>query len=186
MTDEMDAPTVLLQDTNGRSLLCYLEHTLDLKGQEYGLLQPVDAPVVFFTWEDPEDEEPILVEDDAAIEVVFSTAKAVLSEQNLTLLRTAVTLTAEGDLPDIDDLEGEEADIFGSEEEDLEEFQLLATFFHNDQEYAVYTPLEPFLIVARLENGEPKLLSQEEYDAIEPLIEEHLALEDDTEDDDAN
>jgi hypothetical protein len=62
--------------------------------------------------------------------------------------------------------------------DDVEEFQWLASFFHEETEYAVYTPLDPFFIVARLnERGEPELLDPEELEQIEdllPSIEEQL------------
>ncbi len=181
----MDTPTVLLHDTDGRSLLCFLERSLMLDDQPYGLLQPVDAPAVIFSWED-DGEEPVPVEDEDAIKTIFPTAKAVLEEQNLTLLATAITLTVEGDLPDVEDDDGDDsAELNGAdrhhvdEEEDLdeeaEEFQLLAIFYHQQQEYGVYTPLDPFLIVARLDNDEPQLISPEEYERIEPLLEAALA-----------
>lgn len=156
-----------------------------LDDQPYGLLQPVDAPAVIFSWED-DGEEPVPVEDEDAIKTIFPTAKAVLEEQNLTLLATAITLTVEGDLPDVEDDDGDDsAELNGAdrhhvdEEEDLdeeaEEFQLLAIFYHQQQEYGVYTPLDPFLIVARLDNDEPQLISPEEYERIEPLLEAALA-----------
>ncbi|NJM56970.1 MAG: DUF3727 domain-containing protein [Synechococcales cyanobacterium RU_4_20] len=179
----MDAPTVLLHDTDGRSLLCFLERSLVLEGQPYGLLQPVDAPAVIFSWQD-DDEEPVPVEEDSELKALFPTAKAVLEEQNLTLLPTAITLTVEGDLPDLEDEEDEEADLNGADhygfddEDELdeeEEFQLLAIFYYQEREYGIYTPLDPFLIVARLENEEPKLISEEEYARIEPLLEAELA-----------
>lgn len=177
MTAEMDAPTVLLNDDEGRSLLCYIEHELDINGETYGLLLPVDTPISIFTWpiSDSEDEDPMLVDDDDELATIFPIARAVLAEQNLTLLQTAVTLTVEGDLPDLEEEdEDEDEDL---PEGDTEEFELLATFFNEEQEYAIYTPMDPFLVVVRLEGGEPKLLSQEEFMAIEPLIEERLEAE---------
>ncbi len=182
----MDAPTVLLHDTDGRSLLCFLERPpFVLEGQPYGLLQPVDAPAVIFSWQD-DDEDPVPVEEESELKALFPTAKAVLEEQNLTLLPTAITLTVEGDLPDVEDEEDEEADLNGADhydvyddEEELEEeeFQLLAIFYYEEREYGIYTPLDPFLIVARMEDGEPKLISPEEYARIEPLLEAELAKE---------
>jgi hypothetical protein len=179
MTAEMDAPTVLLNDDEGRSLLCYIEHELDIKGTTYGLLLPVDTPINIFTWPmgDSEDEDPQLVDDEDELALILPIARAVLAEQNLTLLHTAVTLTVEGDLPDLDDEEDEDEDDLDLPEGDTEEFELLATFFNEEQEYAIYTPMDPFLVVVRLEDGEPKLLSQEEFMEIEPLIEERLADE---------
>jgi Protein of unknown function (DUF3727)/Protein of unknown function (DUF1292) len=164
-----DAPTVTLKDDQGRTLDCYVEQSLDLDNQDYVLLLPVDAPVEIFAWrEDGDEEEAVLVEDSSEIDAVFLTAKAVLEELNLTLKKTAVVLTVEGDLPDFEeDLEDEE-DEFGDEQEEL---QLLATFYNKDQEYAIYTPLDPYFILARLDaDGNPQLLSPEELKRLEPML----------------
>lgn len=167
----MDAPTVTLTDESGLKLTCYVEHSLDVDDQEYVLLLPVDSPVEIFAWQENGDEdEAILVEDQDTIEQVFPIAKAVLEEQNLTLKRTAVVLTVEGDLPELED-EETWAGVESDSSEDEEELQLLASFWHEEQEYAIYTPLDPYFILARLDdNGEPHLLSQEELKKIEPLL----------------
>lgn len=165
--DEFDQ-TVTLTDETGRQLECYLEQDVEVEGETYVLLVPVDTPVSIFTWPDEEEEEPILVDDDQEIEEIFDLAKAVLSEQNLILKRTAVALTVEGEIPELDELEDEDLD---SGEEERDEYQMLASFYCNQQEYAVYTPLDPLLILARVdENGEPKLLSPEEFERLEPLM----------------
>jgi hypothetical protein len=168
---DMDAQVVTLTDEAGRTLACSVEHSLDVDDQEYVLLLPIDAPIEIFAWqENGEDEdEAILVEDQAVIDLVFPIAKAVLEEQNLALKPTAVVLTVEGDLPDLDDEEEWAADV--NAEDEQEELQLLASFWHEEQEYAIYTPLDPYFILARLdEHGEPHLLSQEELKKIEPLL----------------
>ncbi len=175
------AKSVTVTDEFGRSLACYIEHSFELNDANYVLLLPVDAPVEIFAWAEDDEEEPIAIEDPDEIDEIFETAKAVLEEQNLTLKRTAVTLTVSGELPELEDeLESEE-----DEEEGYEELQLLASFYNEEQEYAIYTPLEPFFILARLdENGEPQLLSDEELEKLEPMLpslegmlEEHLFSE---------
>lgn len=167
----MDAPTVTLTDESGLKLTCYVEHSLDVDDQEYVLLLPVDSPVEIFAWQENGDEdEAILVEEQETIDQVFPIAKAVLEEQNLTLKRTAVVLTVEGELPELED-EETWAGVESDSEEDQEELQLLASFWHEEQEYAIYTPLDPYFILARLdEDGEPHLLSQEELKKIEPML----------------
>jgi hypothetical protein len=175
--DRADADVITLTDEKGRSLECYIEHSLSVDGQEYVLLLPVDTPIEIFAWEgDGEEEEAILVEDDAIIDEIFTTAQAVLSEQNLIIKNTAYALTVAGELPPV-----EESEIFTleieDEEADLEpeQLQLLASFYHQNQEYAVYTPLDPLLFFARITKlGEPKLLSPEEFRQVQPLLEEHL------------
>jgi hypothetical protein len=179
------AKSVTVTDEFGRSLACYVEHSFELNDENYVLLLPVDAPVEIFSWaEDDEDEEPIAIEDPDEIDEIFETAKAVLEEQNLTLKRTAVTLTVSGELPELED-EPESEEDEDEEEEGYEELQLLASFYNEEQEYAIYTPLDPFFILARLdENGEPQLLSDEELEKLEPMLpslegmsEEHLFSE---------
>lgn len=172
--DEIDVPTIVLTDDNGRTLTCYVERSLEVEEQEYVLLLPVDSPVEIFSWEpteDDDDEEAVLVEDESVIDQIFSVAKAVLEEQNLVLKRTALVLTVEGDIPELDEDEDAEFSGLDSLEDEQEEMQLLANFFFEEQEYAVYTPLDPFFILARLDDeGKPQLLSQEEMEKIEPLL----------------
>lgn len=175
--DRADAASITLTDEKGRSLECYVEHSLSVDDQEYVLLLPIDSPIEIFAWQDEgEEEEAVLVEDDETIDRVFSTAQAVLSEQNLIIKNTAYALTVVGELPPV-----EESEIFTLEIEDdeaelePEQLQLLASFYHEDQEYAVYTPLDPLLFFARITtSGKPELLSPEEFRKVQPLLEEHL------------
>lgn len=178
--DNDHAPTgsITLTDEKGRSLECYVEHSLTVDEQEYVLLLPVDSPIEIFAWEGDEDnEEAVLVEfDDAIIDDIFATAQAVLAEQNLVLKQTAYALTVAGDLPPVEEselftleIEDEEADL------EPEQLQLLANFYHEDQEYAIYTPLDPLLFFAKItKTGEPVLLSPEEFRKVQPLLEEQL------------
>jgi uncharacterized protein YrzB (UPF0473 family) len=180
---DIEGPTITLTDEAGRELLCYIEMTVDVDGQEYALVNPVDYPVDIFVWveTDDEEEEVLMPVEDADLNEVFATAQAVLAEQNLKLKRTGLSLTAEGDLPEVDEddvlvLEVEEA---GATDKEQEEYQLLATFFHEEQEYAIYTPIDPVLFVVRLIKGKnPELLSPEEFQvlqpSLQPFFEEHL------------
>lgn len=175
--DNARAGSIVLTDDKERSLSCYIEHSLSVDEQEYVLLLPVDSPVEIFAWQgDGEEEEAILVEDDTTIDEIFATAQAVLSEQNLQLKNTAYALTVAGELPPV-----EESELFTleieDEDEDLEpeQLQLLASFYYQDQEYAIYTPLDPLLFFARISaTGTPELLSPEEFRKVQPLLEEHL------------
>ncbi|MBW4480100.1 MAG: DUF3727 domain-containing protein [Tolypothrix brevis GSE-NOS-MK-07-07A] len=175
--DDAHAGSITLTDDKERSLECYIEHSLSVDDQEYVLLLPVDSPVEIFAWQgDDEEEEAILVEDDTTIDEIFATAQAVLSEQNLQLKNTAYALTVAGELPPV-----EESELFTleieDEDEDLEpeQLQLLASFYYEDQEYAIYTPLDPLLFFARISaSGNPELLSPEEFRKVQPLLEEHL------------
>lgn len=175
-----DNPIVLLRDGTGRSLACFVEQTLDVDGDDYLLLLPVDSPIEIFVWQSEEDdEEEVLVDvDDADIEVIFPTAKAVLEEHNLALQRSAHTLTASGELPepkeeDCFTLEVEE-DPSGEDLQD-EEFQILATFFHEDEEFTICTPLEPLLFFARLNaQGEPELVPPEDFQRLRSQLSDQL------------
>jgi len=144
---------------------------MDVEGHEYVLLLPVDSPVEIFTWQgDEADEAAIPVEDEAEIDVIFETAKVVLQEHNLKLLRTAVTLTVSGELPEFSE-EDAAPESESEDESDFEELMWLASFYHEEQEYAVYTPLDPFFILARINaEGKPELLSAEEFEKLEPLL----------------
>ncbi|WP_071518608.1 DUF3727 domain-containing protein [Geitlerinema sp. PCC 9228] len=169
-----DAVTVF--DNQGRSLPCFVEHSFQLQGQNYALLVPVDLPVEIFAWWEEEDgeerEEPVPVDSEDELNLIFPTAKAVLEEENLNLQRTAVTLTVSGELPDFDDNQNfGDSNVEENGDGDYEEFHLLASFYHEEQEYGIYTPLDPYLILARLDkNGKPELLSDEEIQQLEPLM----------------
>lgn len=175
--ENSNAGSVTLKDENGRSLECYVERSLYVEDQEYLLLLPVDAAIEIFAWQDSgDDEEAVPVEDDATIDQIFSTAEAVLAEQNLILKRTAFALTVAGELPAVEDTE-----LFTLEVEDEtqglepEQLQLLASFYSEDQEYSIYTPLDPLLFFARLNSsGQPELLSPEEFQKVQPLLAEQL------------
>lgn len=171
------AASVTLTDEAGRKLECYIERTLFVDDLEYVLLLPVDSAIEIFAWQaDGEEEEAIPVEEDATIDQIFPIAEAVLAEQNLILKRTAFALTVAGELPPV-----EETELFTLEIEeeggelDPEQLQLLASFYHDEQEYAIYTPLDPLMFFARLTgSGKPELLSPEEFRKVQPLLEEQL------------
>ncbi|MGL5062831.1 MAG: DUF3727 domain-containing protein [Microcoleus sp.] len=164
--------SVTLTDEVGRSLTCNVEYSLNVEGQDYVLLLPIDSPVEIFTWHgDDSDEAAILVEDEAEIDKIFDTARVVLQEQNLALQRTAVTLTVVGELPEFPEEDVVPNNKDSEEESDFEELLWLTSFYHEEQEYAIYTPLDPFFILARMgDDGKPELLSPEEYQKLEPLL----------------
>lgn len=177
----MEGATITLKDEVGRSLPCYIETSVAVEGQNYALLTPVDAPVDIFAWVESEaDEEILMPVEEAELGEIFATAQAVLAEQNLTLQRSALSLTVAGDLPAVDEEELlvlEMEDNGAAAEQD--EYQLLATFFHEEQEYSIYAPIDPVLFVVRLqENDQPEILSPEDFLALQPklqpLLEEQL------------
>ena len=166
--------TIILTDETGKNLPCNIEATIAVDDVEYFLLQPIDSSIQIFAWEQSEDEdEEILVDiEDEELELVFATAQAVLSEQNLKLKRTAYTLTVEGELPEFDEEEVFTVDL---DDDSFEEYQELAKFLHEDQAYSVFTALDPLMFFAKLgSTGKHELLSQEELEMIQPYIEEHM------------
>ncbi len=170
----MEGDIITLTDDVGRSLVCQMEMSVDLGGTSYALLSPANYPVDIFAWMESEqqDEEMLVPLEDSELGEVFATAEAVLAEQNLKLQRSALSLTVAGDLPEVDEdqlltLEMEDADLT----DEPDEYQLLATFYHDEQEYVIYTPIEPVLFVVRLrEQQQPELLSPEEFQALQPQL----------------
>jgi hypothetical protein len=177
--DQYDEEVVTLVDEYGRSLDCYVEHSLESEGTTYILLLPVDSPVVIMAWdEEDEDEEvpeAVLIEEQDDIEEVFGDAKAVLAEQNLILKHTAFTLTVSGELPPIEDDKVLTLELDDEDNKlEPEELQLLATFYHEEQKYAIYTPLTPLLFFARYNlAGELELIAPED-EKLQPILEELL------------
>ena len=169
-----DVPTLVVRDSNGRQLLCFLEELIPLDGHDYALLTPVDTPVCLVRIAADDDEEDELIEELDAAETILSVADVVLQEHDLTLVRSAVTLTVSGELeePDIDELEDELADEDDSEESDL--YEMLIQFRVEDQDYGLYIPLDPFFVVARINGSEAVLVEGEEFDRVQARIEKEL------------
>ncbi|MEN9215737.1 MAG: DUF3727 domain-containing protein [Gloeomargarita sp. HHBFW_bins_162] len=163
---------VVLVDDRGRSLACYVDRTLEVDERPYLLLLPVDVPVELFAWNEAEDTLLDLEEEELA--AVLPIARDILAEQNLILLDTALTLTAQGELPDDQetlflDYEGQDGEV------ESEEFQELGVFYYEGRRYGVYTPLDPLLFFARLNSqGQPEPLSAEEMELIGPRLEAEL------------
>ena len=166
--DNYEAKTLILNDSNGNELFCYLEQLVNVKGEEYALLTPVDTPVSLFKIN--EKDEPELIEKIEKNEQILKNAEAVLQEHDLRLIRSAVTLTVSGELeePIYDELEED------SLEEDSETYELLVNFNLLDQEYGLYIPLDPFFIVGKLKDKGAILIEDDDFDRIQPLIELEL------------
>ena len=166
--DNYDAQTLILNDSNGNELFCYLEQLVIVEGKEYALLTPVDTPVSLFKIN--EKEEPELIEKIDKNEQILKNAEAVLQEHDLRLIRSAVTLTVSGELEETiyDELEEDYID------DDSESYELLVNFNLFDQEYGLYIPLDPFFIVGKLKDKVALLVEDDEFDKIQPLIETEL------------
>tara|TARA_B100001113_G_scaffold339874_1_gene323555 strand:+ start:88 stop:624 length:537 start_codon:yes stop_codon:yes gene_type:complete len=163
-----EVPTLLVKDSQGSDLLCFLEQVVPLEGNEYALLTPVDTPVSLFELVD--DQDPKLIETIEKNEPILEVADVVLQEHDLRLVRSAITLTVSGELDEPEPEEIEEDDI----DEESETYELLVNFRVDNNEYGLYIPLDPFFIVGKLENGEVKLVEGEEFDRIQSGIEAEL------------
>jgi hypothetical protein len=172
-----DAELVTLTDELGRQLPCYIERELELDGKTYLLLLPENAPIEIFAWDEDEDvTELVSVEDEVEIDRLFADAQAVLSEQNLALKRTAFTLSAIGELPPLDPTEVVTIELDEADDQlEPEEFQILARFYNEEQEYAICTPVDPLLFFGKADNtGQVSLLSEQEAEQLQPLLEDML------------
>ena len=172
-----DAELFTLTDELGRELPCYIERELELDRKTYFLLLPENAPIEIFAWDEEDDvTELVSVEEEEEIDAIFADAQAVLSEQNLALKRTAFTLSAVGELPPLDPTEVVTIEL--DEEDDSlepEEFQILARFYNKEQEYAICTPVDPLLFFGKAdENGVISLLSEQEAEQLQPMLEDML------------
>ncbi|MEB3321609.1 MAG: DUF3727 domain-containing protein [Synechococcaceae cyanobacterium] len=176
MTGSGDVPTVLVRDASGRRLLCFLEQLIPLDGNDYALLTPVDTPVCLVRIASREGEEDAVIEELGEAEEILRVADVVLQEHDLTLVRSAVTLTVSGELdePDPEELEEELEEEPGSGDQDSELYEMLIQFRAGDQEYGLYIPLDPFFVVARMEGGEAVLVEGEEFERVQPRIEAEL------------
>jgi len=170
MTGSAEVPTLVVHDGHGRQLLCFLEQLIPLDGNDYALLTPVDTPVCLFRLSD-DGEDPELIETVDASEPILSVADVVLQEHDLTLIRSAVTLTVSGDL---DEPEPEDLDEDDEADADSETYELLVSFLVDSVEYGIYIPLDPFFVVARLDNGHARLVEGEEFERIQPRIEAEI------------
>ncbi|WP_413682556.1 DUF3727 domain-containing protein [Prochlorococcus sp. MIT 1011] len=163
-----EVPTLLVKDSQGSDLLCFLEQVVPLEGNEYALLTPVDTPVSLFQLID--DQDPKLIETIEKNEPILEVADVVLQEHDLRLVRSAITLTVSGELDEPEPEEIEEEDI----DEESETYELLVNFRVDSNEYGLYIPLDPFFIVGKLEDGEVKLVEGEQLDRIQSGIEAEL------------
>ena len=189
-----DMETVVLKDDEGRQLVCYVEEPVQLEGNTYALLTPVDTPVCLVRLAEDESEHEI-IEDLEGAEAILSIADAVLQEHDLTLVRSAHILTVNGEIDGPEDDEEDEEEDEDDELEDLEElddldeegdsdtYEMLLDrpFWVGEEQYALFIPLDPLFLVARLDENGAELVSDEELERVGPLIE--AAIEEQPDDD---
>jgi hypothetical protein len=176
MTGPGDVPTVLVRDSAGRNLLCFLEQLISIDTVDYGLLTPVDTPVCLVRIAADDDQEDELIEQLDAAEEILQVADVVLQEHDLTLVRSAATLTVSGELdePDADELEEELDEELDEDDEETDLYEMLIQFRASGEEYGLYIPLDPFFVVARLQGGDAVLVEGDEFDRIQPRIEAEI------------
>ena len=174
---------MVVRDSEGRQLLCFLEELVPIDGVDYALLSPVDTPVSLVRLPQDEDELPSEIVDWAEREPILEVAEAVLQEHNLTLVRSAFTLTVTGDFDEPgsdeeedgeDEIEEGEAIEEDDDEGDLFESLLDRPFYVGEEQYDLFAPLEPFFVVAVLQGQEARLVEGEEFERVQPLIEAEL------------
>jgi len=171
----MEGSTIVLTDDAGKSLACTVETEFKVDSTDYLLLQPVDFSVQIFAWQETDDEEETELVDvtEEEIDLIFPVAQAVLAEQNLSLKRSAHTLTVEGELPE--PTEDDIIEIDTEEDGNCGEFQELAHFYYEEQAFSVFTSLDPLMFIAKVgDDGQPEVLSPEEMVALEPYVEQYL------------
>jgi hypothetical protein len=78
-------------------------------------------------------------------------------------------VSGELDEPEPEDLEDDD-----DADADSETYELLVSFLVNAVEYGLYIPLDPFFVVARLDNGHAQLVEGEEFERIQPRIEAEI------------
>lgn len=177
-----DMPTLVVQDSQGRQLLCFLEQLVPLQGRDYALLTPVDTPVSLVRLPQSEAEEPEEIVDWQERAPILEVAESVLQEHNLTLVRSAATLTVTGDFeePGLDEEDDEEEEIEeGDELEDEEAGDLFESlldrpFYVGEEQYDLFVPLDPFFVVAVLDGKQARLVEGDDFAQVQPLLEAEL------------
>ena len=163
--DNYEAQTIILKDSSGRELFCFLEQIVEVEKKEYALLTPVDTPVSLFKINSEEDIEEIIDIDED--DEILKNADSVLQEHNLKLIRSASTLTVSGDLdePIYDELEEDYL------EDDEEEFDHLVSFNVKNDKYEILMPVFPYFILGELKDDGAFLLDKDDEERIGPLVE---------------
>jgi hypothetical protein len=160
-------PTItIVRDSAGRELNCHLEQRLQIDGTDYGLLTPVDVPVVLASVDD--DGVACEVDDPYAAEPILRAADAELEGFDLALIRSAGMLTVRGELGEAD--EADEPD-----EPDEGSYELLISLDANGERFGLYIPVDPLIVVARLHGETATLVEGEEFERVSQELGEPAA-----------
>jgi hypothetical protein len=165
-------------DDKGRKIECVLEHTIPIDGVDYMLLTPNDTPVVLVRVGEGDGDDELLEDFEESFESakdVLAAADICLAEHDLTLVRSAVTLTVAGKLLPVEEEDVEDIEIEDDTTGETNLFELLIPFLCDGQEYGLYVPLDPFFVVARVTgDNEGVVVTGDEFERIQPIIEAKL------------
>ncbi len=166
--DGASVATVMATDAHGRMLHCFVEHSMHLHGQDYGLLSPVDTPVYLCRWPGDTDAEPQWLADPHQFPHVLEAMDRELQEQGLCLVHSAAVLSVSGELEDMEP---------ANEEDGLDTYLLLASVDCGGEEFSLYGSLDPCFLLARLQQGTAELLAGDQLNQLQPLVEHALACD---------
>lgn len=172
----------LLDPETSLSLPCVVEHRLTIGDTTYLVCCPKDDVVTFAKAEAGTGHVPI--EERAELDKLFPTAKAVLSENHMSLFNTGFFLTVDDtdaiimaedeDDEDDDDDDDDDELLNGDDGVDPDCVEVLGEFYHEGQNYVVVKPEVPMLLVAKETADGVVVSDQEELARVGPLIEEQL------------
>eukprot|EP00290_Baffinella_frigidus_P019553 CAMPEP_0180219252 /NCGR_PEP_ID=MMETSP0987-20121128/18323_1 /TAXON_ID=697907 /ORGANISM="non described non described, Strain CCMP2293" /LENGTH=296 /DNA_ID=CAMNT_0022179751 /DNA_START=65 /DNA_END=955 /DNA_ORIENTATION=+ len=185
---------VVTDPISGKSIECYIDQDIEVDGKQYVLVYPCDTPVVLAYFDGGEQDLMPVPEDE--VDKLFAAAYKACAEQELELINSAVVLTLQGDIEDLDedaDASGSAAgrrmrvawdeDAFGEAGEDEEFVKVITSFKDGGMEYLVTEPLEPVLIIAKPSTKEAKAgdarehyecLPEDEVERVMPKVEQIL------------
>jgi len=174
-----ESDATLLDPASGKTLQCLIAGTVvvEIPGAEdevYGALYPAETPITLAQMED-DVLVPLMEADERAL---FPMARQACKDMDIELLDTAVLLTAGSGLDELlmnaDDM-ADADDAGDDDDDDAEEAMVLTAFQHEGDEVFVMKPLDPMFIVGK-RTGESSFVlpTDEEIDAVSPMVEELL------------
>ena len=162
-------------DDKGRKIECVLEHTIPIDGVDYVLLTPNDTPVVLVRIGEGDGDDELIEDLEGIDNTILAAADVCLAEHDLTLVRSAVTLTVAGEPLPVEEEDVEDIEIEDDTTGETDLFELLIPFPHDGQEYGLYVPLDPFFVVARVTgDNEGVVVVDAEFERIQQIIEAEL------------
>ena len=162
-------------DDKGRKIECVLEYTIPVDGVDYVLLTPNDTPVVLVRIGEGDGDDELIEDLEGIDNTILAAADVCLAEHDLTLVRSAVTLTVAGEPLPVEEEDVEDIEIEDDTTGETNLFELLIPFLHDGQEYGLYVPFDPFFVVARVTgDSEGVVVVDAEFERVQPIIEAEL------------